>query len=420
MSGNVKIQPTSYSFATVISAWAKTRPDRDNKTANAERAQSILKRMNDFRRSMSRSNDERDQEYGNQLYPDAVVYNAVLDAWARSRDPIAGTRAEELLLEMEQLQKQDGKLTPDTITYNSIINCHASSGHMNAAKNAETVLKKMETARKNGAKNVSPNTLTYNQVLKTYSKCNVKGSAQRADMILRYMLQSGIEDIRPDVISFSTCLDVWAKSKEPGKAEKAYNILKKMIEFHKLTGSDKMKPNQVTYNTVLNACAFSAFTEATEKKQAMRIAVNLFNEMQKSDIKPDAITYGMMIKCIANLMPRGEVRNKMASGLFNNAKEKGLVNGLVFDEIRRAIPGANMGGLLKDCFRNNKKRKPLSEMMLRDLPRSWKANVVEAKPKRKKTKKKKEDPNAVEKLEPVPIKPMRRIVESSWQSGRDV
>lgn len=422
---NIHIQPTAYSFATVISAWAKAGFGSDETGKdNAERAQFILNRMNDFRRQIEFR--EKDSEYAQELEPDTVVYNSVIDAWARSKDPIAGTKAEELLFEMEEMKRLGGNISPDTITYNTVINCHANSGHMNGAKNAEKILVRMEKAVKSDEHaKVVPNTRTYNQVLKAYSKSSLPGRAQRADMILMHMLQSGSKSIQPDVISFSTCLDVWAKSKEPGKAEKAYTLLQKMIQFHKSTGIEKMKPNEVTYNTVLNACAFSAFTSDKEKKKALSIAVTLFNEMQKSTlVTPDAITYGMLIKCIANLVPKGSIRNKMASELFIKCRDDGLVNGLVFDEIRRAVPGNAMTKLLDGAL-HQKRKKPLSEWELRDLPRAWKANVMEAKPKRKRRKKEAAGKKVVSKKEKGtfdgdPIKPMRRIVETSWQSGRDV
>jgi hypothetical protein len=68
-----------------------------------------------------------------------------------------------------------------------------------------------------------------------------------------------------------------------------------------------------------------------------------------------------------------------------------------------------------------------SEWELRDLPKSWKSNVQETKPKkREKRKSKKNDSTTAdaefeEGTKPTePIVPMRNIVETSWQSGRDV
>lgn len=427
-NGNVKIQPTTFSFATVISAWGKARANTNVEgKENAERAQFILEQMKAFLKSVEKEEDG--SKYTKYIAPDTVVYNTVIDAWSRSKDPIAGTKAEELLFEMEELQRQGSNVAPDAITYNSVINCHAASGHINAAKKAEKILQRMELAAKNGSK-IAPNVRTYNQVLKAYSqRSSSPGAAQRADMILMYMLRSDNDAIKPDVFSFSTCLDVWAKSKEPGKAEKAYVILQKMIEFHKTSGNAKMKPNEVTYNTVFNACAFSAFTAEDEKKRALQIAVIAFNEMKSSDlVKPDAISYGMMIKCVANLVPQGKIRNKMASDLFDSCRKEGLVNGLVFDEIRRAVPGNILANLMAGTVMM-KQRKPWSLWELRDLPRSWKANVVEAKPKGKRQKKKKKiqeeqtkerPPEDIATFKGDPIRPMRYIVEQSWQSGRDV
>ena len=420
-----KIQPTSYSFATVISAWAKAA--KIGETQSGVRAQHILKRMMEFRKEIL-DQEGPDSEYAKLLKPDSVVYNSVLDAWARTRTPIAGTKADELLFEMEErIRMGDHDSSPDTITYNSVINCHASSGHINAAKAAERVLKKMEIASKTNPA-VVPNTLTYNQVLKAYSTSKLPGGTNRADVILRYMMMSRNKNIEPDSFSFTTCLNIWAKSKEPGKAEKAYAILNKMLEAYRLTGKDQMRPNEITYNTVLNACAFSAYTPNEEKKKALSIAVSIFNEMHKSDIvQPDAVSYGNMLKCIANLVPKGEVRNKMAVDVFTKCRNLGLVNGLVFDEIRRAVPADVLTDLLSEAMKRRRGKKLFSEWELRDLPHSWKSKVHEMKPKKREPRKSKKDSSttvAVEVAEGTnmngTIRPMRTIVETSWQSGRDV
>lgn len=258
-SGNLRVQPTQYSFATVISAWK-----RIGGVDSAKRAQYILDRMNQFSKSLI---EEGEDEYAAQLSPDVVVYNSVIDAWACSGDPTAGTRSETLLNEMDR-----NGVHADSITFGSVINSHAESGHMNAAKAAEKVLKRMEIAANASNKcssGIIPRTQTYNQVLKAYSKSKLSGAAKRAELILKYMLRSKNKNIQPDIISFSTCLDAWAKSKEPGKAERANDILQKLITFHQITGADHLKPNEVTFNTVLNACAFSAFTEENEQKKGI-------------------------------------------------------------------------------------------------------------------------------------------------------
>jgi hypothetical protein len=419
--GSTTMQPTQYSFATVISAWSRCG---SKSTESGERAEYILERMKSFRKTLSR--EKGNEEYIETLSPDTVVYNCVIDAWSKSGNPIASTKAERLFTEMDDICSREGKACPDTITFNSLINCHANSRHINSAKAAEKVLMKMEAAAKIKA-NVVPNTLTYNHVLKAYAHSQNPGAANRADTLLRYMIQSNNKATAPDVISFSTCVDVWAKSKEKGKAVKAYAILQKMIEFNEIMGMKKLRPNEFTYNTCLNACAFSAHTEEGERKQALKIAVTLFNEMQKSNtVKPDSISFGMLLKCFANLMPKGSTRDNMTSKIFTKCRNDGLVNDLVFNEAHRAASPKLMRELLTGSLKKNSKKKRLNELQLRDLPYEWKANVKEkrkqVKQKSKTGKNKKSKGKVKDEKETAPqfIRPMRRITETSWQSGRDV
>ena len=417
--GNTTMQPTQYSFATVISAWSRCG---SKSKESGERAEYILERMKSFCKELSRVNGNED--YIETLSPDTVVYNSVIDAWSKSGDPMSGTKAEKLFTEMQDICNTRGKACPDTITFNSLINCHANSRHINSAKSAETVLLKMEAAAKIN-RNVVPDTFTYNQVLKAYAHSQNPGAANRADAILRYMIQSKNKITAPDVISFSTCLDVWAKSKEKGKAKKAYAILHKMIEFHDIMGINKLRPNEFTYNTCLNACAFSAHTEEKERKEALKIAVTIFNEMQKSKtVKPDSITFGMLLKSFANLMPKGPARDNMATQIFKKCCADGLVNDLVFNEVRRATSPKILRNLLTDSLNNKSKKKRLNELQLWDLPKKWKVNVKERrrKVKKKSTEGREQKTKVKVKKETAPqyIRPYTRLTEMSWQSGRDV
>ena len=79
-----------------------------------------------------------------------------------------------------------------------------------------------------------------------------------------------------------------------------------------------------------------------------------------------------LIKCITNLVPSGEVRNKMASDIFIKCRNEGLVNGLVFDEIRRAVPGKVMATLFSEAIKSRQRKKKFKDWELRDLPRKWK------------------------------------------------
>ncbi len=63
---------------------------------------------------------EQNPEYAKDLKPNNVVFNSVIDAWARSGSKIAGERAEAILHRMEELSTIDiYDVRPDTITFNT-------------------------------------------------------------------------------------------------------------------------------------------------------------------------------------------------------------------------------------------------------------------------------------------------------------
>mmetsp|Transcript_29617 Transcript_29617/g.54654 ORF Transcript_29617/g.54654 Transcript_29617/m.54654 type:complete len:152 (+) Transcript_29617:2-457(+) len=94
-------------------------------------------------------------------------------------------------------------------------------------------------------------------------------------------------------------------------------------------------------------------------------------------VSPDAVSYGNMLKCCANLMPPGEQRNAMASRLFKKCCDEGLVGGMCLDEIRRCVPPRAFLPLLADCGYDKPmgQRRKAHSVELHELPRKWTTNV---------------------------------------------
>ena len=200
-----------------------------------------------------------------------------------------------------------------------------------------------------------------------------------------------------------------------------------MIDIHEVDGSYDTKPNIICYNTVLNACAFSAQGSGDERRQALTVAVETFNQMRNGNYaSPDAVSYGNMLKCCSNLMPQGESRTGMASRLFSYCVEAGLVGGMVLDEIRRSMPAEAFLKLLAECgcSKPMRQRKLASAVQLRDLPEKWTINVKGSdmasrqrasfvKPKERKRQYRRD-------TAPKPKRPSRQIVETAWISDKNV
>lgn len=442
--GGRAIHPTVYSYATVVTAWNRGVGGLEA----AERADAILKKLL-----------VRNVDADNTVTPNTVLFNAVIDCWAQSSHPTAGTKALGLLKMMKELGEE---ASPDGVTYRSVINAWASSSHINAAKSAEEV---MALAKEDG---VVIDTRTYNVVLKAWSKSNAPNAAKRAEQLLVDIIEahkSGDIIIGPDAYSFSTVLSILAKASEPGKAQRARDLLTAFVQYSNKSaaGNDDggaSRPNTSCYNTVLNACAFSAMASEEERKGALRIAVQTLQELVTTEgIDADSISFGTMLKAIANLVPPNsmDTRNQMASKIFERCANSGHVNDLVLNEFQRCVSRDCLMEVLGDSVRSDRHRKGSPgrgqpSVPLSSLPNEWKVNVHETKARRNNRRKRKESSNSRssgtagernrtsqmqrrqqrkngrEKQEKGEEKddgifhtvPGFSIVETSWQSGKDL
>jgi hypothetical protein len=261
----------------------------------------------------------------------------------------------------------------------------------------------------------APNTISYNNVLLAWSRSTSGSGVHRVESILNFMIHSGEHKIVPDVYSFTTVLNTLAKSKEPNKAQRAQEHLETMLKIHDKSAQNSFRLTQAPFNAVLNAAAFSALgTPQEEQRNAIKTAVHTFSLMKKLSVPPDMISYGNILKAVANLVPRGKIRSEMALQLFKTCCRDGLVSDLVWNEARRALPA----DLLKSVVRE---KKPLSSLTSQDLPKSWKMNL----PRKGRAQSKNRDSLAqkakkVEQRKKEPVQRFRRISEESYQSGRDV
>ena len=385
--------------------------------------------------------------------PDTIVFNSVIQCWATSGDVRAGKKSQQLLEQMKELagsssggdsedkiEKIYFDTRPDIITYNTVISAWSRCGKKNAAPRAEKIVKdlmvELEENQDADLTSVVADTITFNTVLSAWSKTKLDGATARAGKLLEYMIESNNSEIKPDVYSFTCVMDTWAKSKEPNKASHTQKLLSQLKKMHQeaLEDGDKRRadalmPSQIPYNTVLNACAFSAMnTTKEERREAIQIAVNTFKSMSPLDspsrrngnqniVSRDTVSYGLMLKSIANLMPRGAVRSRMALQIFHDCCDDGLVGYLVWNEVRRAVPMK----LLQEACRI---RKSLGSMEAKDLPGEWTFNCKERRfnnhrrskqnTRDKKSKDKSGDPSKTEE------KGNTFIIERSWATGEDM
>lgn len=243
------------------------------------------------------SKDKRNIPLGNTRN-----FNLVINELAKTGKSWAAQAAEDVLDFMIERCKTNVRLTPTTATLNGCINAWANVGNDSSATRAEAVLEKLNILQTSSGllTDIFLDSVSYNTLIKAYAKA---GNAAQAEATLHTMEQisrSTVDSqIKPDAVSYSSVLHAYAQAapKNPGACIKAEKILMDMIE------SQKTLVTTIHFNTVLNAHA----TLGSGRRAAMLLKVMEDMTGQNSKIRPDLFTYNTVLKALANSKEKGSV-----------------------------------------------------------------------------------------------------------------
>eukprot|EP00797_Seminavis_robusta_P028753 Sro565_g167580.2 (559) ;mRNA; r:19740-21416 len=277
------IQPDVINFNAVLDAWAKT------KTIHAgERAEQIL-------RSMMKDNSNYKVE------PDVISFTSVIHAWSTSGNPDAGVRAQQVFDELCKLAQSNAKMAPNHTTYNSLISAWAKVGDVHKA--AE-VLATLMSAKLDAA-NVEMHMIAFSSVLDAYARAKDPRGAER---LLRNMEQSGIT---PNTVCYNSVINAWAKEGSPVAGQEAERILQDMQDNTSVT------PNVRTFNSVIHAYARSR-NGGESAERLLRVLQEMARHHPDRRLKPDAITFNSAMNAFAK-----EGNPQQAENLLEEMKQEG-------------------------------------------------------------------------------------------------
>jgi pentatricopeptide repeat protein len=249
---------------------------------------------------------------------DVASVATVMRAWVNHHQP---DKADEWLRRLESWQREEGdtslgKLLPNKLVYTIALSGWAKVG---MAQNALDILERQLISFQQGNSDCRPDTVTFNCVLDALAKSNDRTgwAIQKAEQILREMKEFGT----PDAHTWTTVLSCYMRQK-PSMAERllrqleaeegrdnipvsAYNVMlngyahagniKAAVDLlEKLEGSSSaLRPDIVSYNTVLSAYARLKTTDAAHQADAFfRRIVH-----EEPRITPTVTTYGAMMQC---------------------------------------------------------------------------------------------------------------------------
>jgi Pentatricopeptide repeat domain/PPR repeat len=178
-------EPDVFTYGAVIASWVAS----GMKTHAVEQAEALVSSM---------------QQRG--VRPNTIVWNSIMSAWVKSKNPDTVQRTGEILRMLEANAAAGlADCRPDVISYNTHLHALSSlaSPANDYARRADALLTRMEGGMHQeaaAASSVAPNSFSYNIVIDAYARSN-QGMA--AAHTLRRLIQQRQNGLEPDTFSFN-------------------------------------------------------------------------------------------------------------------------------------------------------------------------------------------------------------------------
>lgn len=282
-----------------------------------------------------------------------MVYNAILNAVAKSCQPSAVEKAEEIVTMMQTSQHK--KLRPDIVTYSTLIDCHTKCGE-GSARRAEELLRFVEGTYRSGDPTLEPSPVFYSAILQAWAKTGTPEGAAKAEALLRRniaLYEEGNAYAKPHAIMYNAVMDAMARTGDPTAGLRAEELLMEMEALYE-AGDDELKPSRRSYNAVI--LAYRNAGDGGRKAEKLLLRMEELAEAGRPELTPDVVSYNCAISAIVENGSDNDVADR-AQALLDRMED------------RRIQPdGRTYSPVIKAWLqRNDEKGHALAEMMLQQF-----------------------------------------------------
>lgn len=271
-------------------------------------------------------------------------------------------------------KKGNEEARPNLYSYSALVNAYAKSRDPEAAQKAEDVLFGMYEAYRKGNKDLKPNTKLVTAVIDCWQRSGRRDAGEKAEALLNWLLnayaETHDEDFLPNEYTFASTIAAWSKSRKLGKALRARLVLNRMIDLHE-SGQLSACPNTHCFTAVINSCAYCE-NDVIEKRNALRIAIATYKDLGKLDYgDPNEVTFSTLLAALRNLLPESKERTSAMSTVFRSAAEDGRVDDLVVRRVQSALTKDELIELFSSDIVTEK-----GQVKTDLIPNEWRRNLV--------------------------------------------
>jgi pentatricopeptide repeat protein len=133
--------------------------------------------------------------------------------------------------------------------------------------------------------------------------------AQQALIMLKVMIAMYKHDhnanVRPNIISYNTVMDIFSQQ---GDFENANNVFKMLLKDYKVCNNKSAKPDTYTFQTMITACSKNMENQKNQKNQNQKYQKNNSNQNNIIMLLPEMST--KLLDTMIELYSKGELKGK--------------------------------------------------------------------------------------------------------------
>ncbi|VEU36011.1 unnamed protein product [Pseudo-nitzschia multistriata] len=280
LGGEKRAQPDKITFLGIFDTYAKA-----GVSDAEERCNILLDRMSHY----------RDMLHLDELEPDRIVYNVVLNALAKSQQPDVIGTVEDILVMMEN--SQDELLRPDIVTYATVVDCYTKCGDMSLER-ADELLLFVEGGFRSGDETLKPNAMFYSAILQAWAKTATAEGAEKAFSLLQRniaLYADGNDYAKPHTIVYNAVMDAIARSNMAGAGARAEDLLTEM-EFLYQSGDEDMRPSRRSFNAAI--LAYRNEGNGSKKAEELLYRMEELADSGRNEVRPDVVSYNNAIAAV--------------------------------------------------------------------------------------------------------------------------
>eukprot|EP00547_Thalassionema_nitzschioides_P014504 CAMPEP_0194247968 /NCGR_PEP_ID=MMETSP0158-20130606/17310_1 /TAXON_ID=33649 /ORGANISM="Thalassionema nitzschioides, Strain L26-B" /LENGTH=863 /DNA_ID=CAMNT_0038984129 /DNA_START=63 /DNA_END=2650 /DNA_ORIENTATION=+ len=286
-AGNNNVKPNTVTLNVVLDALAK-----NGDIKSAEEAMKLLMMF-----------ENSSEPYAENVELTVVSFTSVIDAFGKSRDPVGAVKAEEVFEQMEaEFRSGNQKAKPTTISFNTLMNAWVQTGKEGSIYHAEELLGRMEDEYAAGNHNVRPDVVSYSIIMNGWSKLRVPSSLEKTADAFNRMVKSykaGNERAKPNLHSFVSLLQATVHSGREDAPDHAEKLLRTVYADY-VNGNKTIKPNTKAFTLVIDSWAKSGKQNAGKRAEALLDWMfELYEKDHDDSFRPNQITWCVVINAWA-------------------------------------------------------------------------------------------------------------------------